>query len=128
VIYNSTADSLILFPFSSFRVLWLSGYILSHLSMVVGSSIDRLTYIYLHLYNHTTNPTDCCCFPYLANFMAAVSGLAISNSSSSCFVMYILHSKLPRSTIPPRTPRTHKLHSTTIHKCFKVFVVVFHPH
>jgi hypothetical protein len=94
VIYNSTADSLALFPFSSSRVLSLSGYILSHLSMITGSSIGGLTYLHLHLYPHMTNPTDHCSFPYLANFMAAVVGLALSNSVASCSVIYILHSKL----------------------------------
>jgi hypothetical protein len=94
VIYNSTADSLALFPFSSSHVLSLSGYILSRLSMIAGSSIGGLTYLHLHLYPHMTNPTDRCSFPYLANFMAAVVGLALSNSVASCSVIYILHSKL----------------------------------
>jgi hypothetical protein len=127
MIYNSTVHST-LFPFSSSRVLSLSGYILSHLSMIAGSSIGRLTYLHLHLYPHMTNPTDHCSFPYLANFMAAVVGLALSNSVASCSVIYILHSKLSSSTIPPQTPRTRKLHSTTVHKCFKVSVAAFHPH
>jgi hypothetical protein len=95
VIYNSTTDSLALFPFSSSRVLSLSGYILSRLSMIAGSSVGGLTYLHLHLYPHMTNPTDHCSFPYLANFMAiVVVGLALSNSVASCSVIYILHSKL----------------------------------
>jgi hypothetical protein len=88
----NTADSLVLFPFSSSLVLSLCGYILSRLSMIAGSSIGGLTYLYLHLYNHTTNPTDHCCFPYLANFMPMVGGFAVSNSASCC-VLHILHSK-----------------------------------
>jgi hypothetical protein len=45
-------------------------------------SVGGLTYLYLHLYNHTTNPTDRCCFPYLANFMSTVVGLAPISSPS----------------------------------------------
>ena len=127
MIYNSTVDSLVLFPFSSSHVLWLCGYIISLLSIIVGSSVGGLTYLYLHLYNQMMNPTDHCCFSYLANFKAAVVGLAVSNSASCC-IMYILHSKMSWSTIPTRTRRTHKLHSTTTHKCFKVSLAAFHPH
>ena len=39
--------------------------------------------------------SDRCSFPYIANFMAKVVGLALSNSATSCCVIYILHSKLP---------------------------------
>ena len=127
MIYNSTVESLVIFPFSSSHVLSLCGYILSHLSMIVGSNVGRLTYIYLHLYNHTTNPTNHCFFPYLANFMAKIGGFTVSNSAS-CFIVYILHSKLMWSTIPTWTHWTHKLHSTTTHKCFKFFVAAFYPH
>jgi hypothetical protein len=84
-----------LFPLSSSHVLSLSSYILSHLSIIVGSSIDGMTYIHLHLYPHMTNPTDHFSFPYLANFMSTVDGLALSNSVASCSVIYILHSKFP---------------------------------
>jgi hypothetical protein len=127
VLYNSTAHSA-LFPFSSSRVLSPSGYILSHLSMIAGTSIVGLTYLHFHLYPHMTNPIDRCSFLYLANFMVALVGLALSNSVASCSVIYILNSKLSSSTIPPRIPRTRKLHSTTVQKCFKVSVVAFHPH
>jgi hypothetical protein len=75
VICNSTTDSLVLFPFSSSRVLWLSIYILSILSIIVGSSIGRMKHLCLHIYNRTTNPTKRCFFPYLVNFMATVVGL-----------------------------------------------------
>jgi hypothetical protein len=44
--------------------------------------IGGLTYLYLHLYNHTTNPTDRCCFPYLANFISTVVELAPISSPS----------------------------------------------
>jgi hypothetical protein len=64
---------------SSSRVLSLSSYILSCLSMITGSNVGVLTYIYLHLYPHMTNPTDHCSFSYLVNFMPAVVGLALSN-------------------------------------------------
>jgi hypothetical protein len=101
MIYNSTADSLVLFPFSSSHVLSLCGYILSLFSMIMGSSVGGLTFIHLHLYPHMTNPTDRCSFPYLANFMAMVATLTLSNSASSCFVLYIVHSKLSSSRIPP---------------------------
>jgi hypothetical protein len=127
VIYNSTVHST-LFPFSSSRVLSPSGYVLSRLSMIAGSSVGGLTYLHFHLYPHMTNPTDRCSFPYLANFMAALVGLALSNSAASCSVIYILHSKLLSSTIPPQTPRTRKLHSTMVHKCFEVSVAAFYPH
>jgi hypothetical protein len=127
VLYNSTAHSA-LFPFSSSRVLSPSGYILSRLSMIAGSSVGGLTYLHFHLYPRMTNPTDRCSFPYLANFMAALAGLALSNSVASCSMIYMLNSKLPSSTIPPQTPRTRKLHSTTVHKYFKVSVAAFHPH
>jgi hypothetical protein len=127
VLYNSTAHST-LFPFSSSHVLLPSGYILSRLSMIVSSSVCGLTYLHFHLYPHMTNPIDHYSFPYLANFMAALVRLTRSNYVASCSVIYILHSNLPSSTIPPRTPRTHKLHSTMVHKCFKVSIVAFHPH
>jgi hypothetical protein len=127
MIYNSTAYSA-LFPFSSSHVLSLSGYIPSLLSMIMGCSVGELTYLHLHLYPHMTNLTDRCSFPYLANFMDTVSGLALSNSVASCSVIYIFHLKLFSSTIPPQTPRTHKLHSTKVQKCFKLYVVAFHPH
>jgi hypothetical protein len=94
VIYNSTADSLVLFPFSSSRLLSLSGYLLSGLSMIAASSVGGLTYLHLRLYPHMMNPTHHCSFPYLANFMVAVVGLALSNSVASCSVIYIVHSKL----------------------------------
>jgi hypothetical protein len=80
---------LALFPFSSSRPLSLSGYILSRLSMIAGSRVGGLTYLHLHLYPHMTNPTDRCSFPYLANFMAAVVGLALSNSA--CFLFRDIH-------------------------------------
>ena len=124
----SSVRYLNLFPFSSSRVLSLSSYILSHLSMIAGSNVGVLTYLHLHLYPHMTNLTDCCSFPYLANFMVAVVRLALSNSAASCSVIYILNSKLLSSTIPSWIPRTRKLHSTTVHKCFKVSVIAFHPH
>jgi hypothetical protein len=95
VIYNSATNSLVLFPFSSSHVLPLCGYILSRLPMIASPSVGGLTYLRLHLYPHMTNPTDLCFFPYLANFMATVVGLALSNSAASCFVIYIVHSKLP---------------------------------
>jgi len=127
VLYNSTAHSA-LFLFSSSCVLSPSGYILSRLSMIAGSSVGGLTYIHFHLYPHMTNPTDHCSFPYLENFMATLARLPLLNSVASCSVIYILNSKLLSSTITPRTPRTCKLHSTTVHKCFKVYVTAFHPH
>jgi hypothetical protein len=127
ILYNSTVYST-LFPFSSSLVLSPSSYILSHLSMIVGSIIGGLTYIHFHLYPHTTNPTNRCSFPYLANFMVTLAGLALSNFATSCSVIYILNSKLPSSTIPLRTPRTCNLHSTMVPKCFKVSVATFHPH
>ena len=83
VIYISTADSLVLFPFSSSLVLSLCGYIHSRLSINKGSSVSGLRYLYLHLYNHTTPPTDPYCSPYLANFIATVDGLRILQSKSS---------------------------------------------
>jgi hypothetical protein len=64
---------------SSSRVLSLSSYILSRLSMIASSNVGVLTYIDLHLYPHMTNPTDRCSFSYLVNFMPAVVGLALSN-------------------------------------------------
>jgi hypothetical protein len=78
---------------SSSRVLSLSSYILSRLSMIAGSNVGVLTYLYLHLYPHMTNPTDRCSFSYLVNFMPAVVGLALSNYVASCSVRYIFHSK-----------------------------------
>jgi hypothetical protein len=90
MIYNSTVDSLTLFPFSSSRVLSLSSYILSFLSMIVGSNIGELTYLHLHLYPHMMNLTDHCSFPYLDNFMAMVVRLALLNSATSCSMIYIL--------------------------------------
>ena len=126
VIYNPNVESLVLFPFSSSLVLSLCGYILSCLSMITGSSVGGLTYLYLHLYNHTMNLTDRCFFPYLANFMPMVGRFAVSNSASCC-VLYILHSKLSWSTIPTRAHRTNNLHSTTAHKCFKVSLTALHP-
>jgi len=117
VIYNSNADSLVLFTFSYSCVLWLSGYILSRLSMLTGSNVGGLTYLYLHLYNQMMNLADHCFFPYLANFMVAVARLAVTNSTSSCSLMYILHLKLPWSTILPQTLQTRKIHCTMVHKC-----------
>jgi hypothetical protein len=93
VVYNSTAHSTF-FPFSSSHVLSPSSYILSHFSMIVGSSVGEITYLHFHLYPHMTNLTDCCSFPYLANFMSALAGLILSNSTASCSVIYILKSKL----------------------------------
>jgi len=66
------------FPFSSSRVLSLSGYILSLLSMIAGSNVVWLAYLYLHLYPRMTNPTDRCFFPYLANFMVQTLLLLVS--------------------------------------------------
>jgi hypothetical protein len=57
LIYNSITESLVLFPFSSSLVLSLCHYIISRLSINVGSSLGRLRYLHLHIYNHTTNPT-----------------------------------------------------------------------
>jgi hypothetical protein len=94
VIYNSTTESLVLFPFSSSHVLSFCGYILSRLSMIVGSNVGGLTYLHLHLYPQMTNPIDRCSFPYLANFMVAVAELALSNAIASCSVIYTVHSKL----------------------------------
>ena len=85
----SSVRYLSLFPLSSARVLSVSSYILSRISMIAGSRIGRITYLHLHLYHHMTNPTDRCSFPYLANFMAAVVGLAPSNHVASCSVVYI---------------------------------------
>jgi len=85
---------LALFPFSPSRLLSLYGYILSRLSMIAGSRVGGLTYLHLHLYPHVKNPTDHCSFPYSANFMVAVVGLALLNSAPSCCVIYILQSKL----------------------------------
>jgi hypothetical protein len=51
VIYNSTTDSVI-FPFSSSRLLSVSGYLLSGLSMIVASSISGLTYMLELLHTH----------------------------------------------------------------------------
>jgi hypothetical protein len=62
--------------------------------MIAGSRVGGLTYFHLHLYPHMTNPTNRCSFPYLANFMAAVVGLALSNFAAFCSMIYILHSKL----------------------------------
>jgi hypothetical protein len=45
-------------------------------------NVGGLTYLYLHLYNHMTNPTDHCCFPYLANFMSTIVGLVPISSPS----------------------------------------------
>jgi hypothetical protein len=42
---------------------------------ICSSSIGVLAYLYFHLYNQTTNPTDCYCFRYLAIFMSTVSAL-----------------------------------------------------
>jgi hypothetical protein len=98
IVYNSTMHST-LFPFSSSCVLSPSGYILSRLYMIAGSSIGGLEYLRFHLYPHMMNPTDRFSFPYLANFMAALARLALSNFVSSCSVIYILHSKLSSSTI-----------------------------
>jgi len=72
-----------------------------------------MTYLHLHLYPHMTNLTDWCSFPYLANFMAAVVELALSKSVASCSMIYIFHSKVRWSTIPPQTPRTRKLCQST---------------
>jgi hypothetical protein len=93
VLYNSTAHSTF-FPFSSSHVLSPSSYILSRFSMIVGSSVGEITYLHFHLYPHMTNLTDRCSFPYLANFMSALAGLILSNSTASCSVIYILKSKL----------------------------------
>jgi len=126
-LYNSTAHST-LFPFISSCVLSPSGYILCLLSMIMGSNIVGLTYLHFHLYPHMTNPIHHCSFPYLGNFMVVLTKLVLSKFVASCFVIYILNSKLLLYTIPPRIPRTHKLHSTIVQKCFKVSIVAFHPH
>jgi hypothetical protein len=42
---------------------------------ICSSSVGGLAYLYFHLYNQTTNPTDRCCFRYLANFMSTVATL-----------------------------------------------------
>jgi hypothetical protein len=91
---NSTVDSLVLFPFSSSHVLSVSIYLLSGISMITASNIGGLTYLHLHLYPHMTNLTNRCSFPYLDNFMVVVVGLALSNSATSCSVIYIMHSNL----------------------------------
>jgi hypothetical protein len=39
---------------------------------ICNSNVGELAYLYFHLYNQTTNPTDHCCFRYLANFMSTV--------------------------------------------------------
>jgi len=39
---------------------------------ICSSSVGGLAYLHFHLYNQTTNPTDRCCFQYLANFMSTV--------------------------------------------------------
>jgi hypothetical protein len=91
----SSARYLALFPLSSSHVLSLSRYILSRLSIIVGSNVGGLTYLHLHLYPHMMNPIDRCSFPYLANFMPAVVGLALSNSVASCFVICGIHHLCP---------------------------------
>jgi hypothetical protein len=88
VIYNSTMHSS-LFPFSSSRVLSPSGYVLSRLSMIVGSSVGGLTYLHFHLYPHMMNPTDHCSFPYLANFMVAL--VWVGTFELCCFLFRDIH-------------------------------------
>ena len=92
-----------LFPLSSSHILSLSSYILSRLSMIVGSNIGVLTYLHLHLYPHMPNWTAHSSFSYLVKFMPVVAELVQLNYASSCSVIYILHSKFSWSTIPPCT-------------------------
>jgi hypothetical protein len=42
---------------------------------ICSSSVGGLAYLYFHLYNQMTYPTDRCCFRYLANFMSMVVAL-----------------------------------------------------
>jgi hypothetical protein len=96
--------------------------------MIAGSRVGGLTYLHLHLYPHMTNPTDRCSFPYLANFMAAVVGLALSNSVASCSVIYILHSKL--SVIYNSTADSSNSQASLYQgsQMFQSIVAAFHPH
>ena len=80
---------LALFPFSSSHPLFLYGYILSLLFMIVVCTVDGLTYLHLHIYPHMINLTNHCFFPYLVNFMAAVAGLAHTNSSFLLPIHYL---------------------------------------
>ena len=78
-----------IFPFSSSPLLSLYGSILSHISMIASSWVSRLTDPHLHLYPHITSLTDFRSFPYLANFMATVSG--VGAIELSCLVLRDIH-------------------------------------
>jgi hypothetical protein len=91
-----------LFPFSCSPLLSLSGYILSRLSMIAGSRVGGLTDLHLHLYPHITSPTDRRSFPYLANFMAAVSG--VGAIELSCRLFRDIHLALKTFVIYNSTP------------------------
>jgi len=106
---------LAIFPLSSSRVLSLSRYILSRLSLIMGSSVGGLTYLHIHLYLHMTNPTNRCSFPYLGQFYghscpvhafelccflfcdlrypSLCSLFTVSNTYVPCSDIYILHPK-----------------------------------
>jgi hypothetical protein len=76
---------LLLFPFSCSTLLSLSGSILGRISMIAGSRVGGLTDPHLHLYPHITSPTNPHSFPYLANFMVAISGVGVIKLSCPMF-------------------------------------------
>jgi hypothetical protein len=101
-----------LFPFSCSPLLSLYGYILSRLSMIAGSQVGRLTDPHLHLYPHITSPTDRRSFPYLANFMAAVSG--VGAIELSCRLFRHIHVAPKTFVIYNSNPELLKLASFTL--------------
>jgi hypothetical protein len=110
-----TLRYLSLFPFCFSRPLWLSGFILSHLSMY-----DGLTCLHLHLYPRKTDPTDRCSIPYLANFMPVRCGA--DACEPSCLSFRYIHLALKTSVIYNSTAGS----SYTL-TSFKVSVVDLHP-
>jgi hypothetical protein len=117
-----------LFPFSSSPLLSLSGSILSRLSMIAGSSVGGLTDPHLHLYPHITSLTDRRSFPYLANFMVAVSGVGVIELSCRLFCDIHLapkNSMIYNSTLDSSNSQASLYPGS---QKFKASIAPFHPH